>query len=114
VDGKLEKRYYDEHMEAISKELIAMKMLLMQLHQRQNEFTIPKLTNIELRLFGNGKKGLLEEHAICQQKLNHLDGLRGWVKSMAVALAVAIISFAVGYGKLIISVDLILTRLGMK
>ena len=44
-----------------------------EIGMRQQELTIPSLQKIERCLYGNGKKGLMEEHAICQEKLGRYD-----------------------------------------
>lgn len=45
--------------------------MVREMHQRQNERTIPAIEKVEKAVFGNGKKGLLEEHLICKTNVNN-------------------------------------------
>lgn len=44
-----------------------------EISMRQQEMTIPTLIKLEKCIYGNGKKGLMDEHAVCQEKLNRYD-----------------------------------------
>ncbi|MEY2702360.1 MAG: hypothetical protein RLY43_993 [Bacteroidota bacterium] len=58
------------------------------------------LDKLDKELWGNGRIGLFKEHVICQEKIKSFDSISAWMKGNIIALVLAIITAAFGYGQL--------------
>ncbi len=108
------KRVNDAMLKSMKDSLDSLKLLVREISQRQSEFTIPKLENLEKCMFGNGQPGIIAEHIACQQKLininNDLEGIQAIKRTMhktLVTVILAILTFAVGYGILLGKVEML-------
>lgn len=54
---------------------------------RQTKNTIPTLEKIGKVLYGNGEKGLLQDHAVCQDRLRNVEKGIGDAKAWLLTLA---------------------------
>lgn len=111
------RRNGDKNILVIYEEIAKIKTIIQEIHQRQVEQTIPILEKLNECLYGNGKCGLIAEHAVVKEKLCDLESVGKWVKTIAISVIGAIITFAFGYGILFKTVeyvkDLILKHINL-
>jgi hypothetical protein len=93
----MDNRTYDKKIDLLVQQLGKLQEDVNEIKQRQMELTIPKLTKIEKCLFGNGDEGLLEEHAVCRDRIKIYEKISGNVSRIIATLIIYFIIFAGSY-----------------
>jgi hypothetical protein len=60
-------------MDELFEQIKELTRITSEISQRQKEFTLPRLENLEKCLHGNGKPGLLIEHGQCQNRIDSIE-----------------------------------------
>lgn len=103
TENKILEREYDKKLNlliqqigTLQESIARMELKQQEIGMRQTEITIPTLLELKNCIWGNGKPGLLREHAICQKKIEGYDKITDKLMGIIITIIVQFIFTGAG------------------
>jgi hypothetical protein len=92
-ESKYKEREYDKKIDLLIQQvgvlqdaIVRIELKQQEISIKQIEITVPTLLKLESCLHGNGRPGLLKEHALCQDKLQRYDKMTDKIVAIIITL----------------------------